>query len=195
MDLTSLMGTLLSGDSVKGLSKATGSSQGDITSVLNAALPMLLQGISGQAQDKNSGFDKALEQHAQNDASDLGSFFGGIDLADGAKIIGHLLGSDTDSSTKSVAKKTGVSQKDAGNILAAAAPLLMSLLGQETKKSAGSGNDLLGEIIGAVLENVDLGDVLGALLGGSSKKTTKKAAADDGFGLDDAVDLLGKLLK
>ena len=176
MDLTSLMGTLLSGDSVKGLSKATGSSQSDITNVLNAALPMLLQGISGQAQDKNSGFDKALEQHAQDDVSDLGSFFGGIDLADGAKIIGHLLGGSTESSTKSVAKKTGVSQKDAGNILAAAAPLLMSLLGQETKKSASSGNDLLGEIIGAVLENVDLGDVLGALLGGSSKKTTKKAA-------------------
>ena len=195
MDLTSLMGTLLSGDSVKGLSKATGSSQSDITNVLNAALPMLLQGISGQAQDKNSGFDKALEQHAQDDVSDLGSFFGGIDLADGAKIIGHLLGGSTESSTKSVAKKTGVSQKDAGNILAAAAPLLMSLLGQETKKSSGSGNDLLGEIIGAVLENVDLGDVLSALLGGSSKKTTKKAAADDGFGLDDAVDLLGKLLK
>lgn len=194
MDLTSLMGTLLSSDSVKGLSKATGSSQSDITSVLNAALPMLLQGVSGQAQDKNSGFDKALEQHANDDVSDLGSFFGGIDLADGAKIIGHLLGGSTESSTKSVAKETGVSQKDIGNILAAAAPLLMSLLGQETKKN--NSNDLLGEIVGAVLENVDVGALLTGLLGGSSKKTTKKAAKDDdGFGLDDAVDLLGKLLK
>ena len=195
MDMTSLITTLLSSDSVSGVGKAANADKGNVQSVLNAALPLLLNGAKAQSEDKSTAesFANALLSHGQKDTSNVASFLKNVDLDDGAKIIGHLLGNGD--SVKTIAKESGVSSKETSNILSAAAPLLMSLLGQETKKSAGSGNDLLGEIIGAVLENVDLGDVLGALLGGSSKKTTKKAAADDGFGLDDAVDLLGKLLK
>jgi len=194
MDLSALMTTLLSSDSVKNLSKATGATKSDVTSVLSTALPMLLEGVSGQANNKESGFAGALAKHAVNDTTDLAGFFGNIDLEDGAKIIGHLLGGKAESSTKTVAKKTGVSASSTGKILAAAAPLLMSLLGQQTSGSKNDTADSIGDLIGAVLANVDVGDLLSGLLGGG-KSTSKKKAADDGFGLDDVGDILTKLLK
>jgi len=162
---------------------------------------------------------------------DISGFFDGVDMEDGAKIIGHLLGSKTSSATKKVSKSSGASAKNTEKILAAAAPLLMSLLGQETKKSTkkksskSDNAELIGTVVSAVLENVDVGEVLTDLLTDKDEKkttkkksttkkstaakkstakkttstkkktTTKKKAADDGFGLDDAAGLLINLLK
>ena len=44
MDMSSLLGVLLSSDSVSGVSKATKADNNEVASVLNAALPMLLKG-------------------------------------------------------------------------------------------------------------------------------------------------------
>jgi len=94
MDLKKLTATVLSSDSLKGLSSLTGASKGDVSSVLTEALPTLLGGADKQAKGKSTakGFAEALAQHAKDDTGSLGKFFGKVDLGDGAKIIGHLLG-------------------------------------------------------------------------------------------------------
>ncbi|MBE6878177.1 MAG: DUF937 domain-containing protein [Ruminococcaceae bacterium] len=190
MDLTSvLMKSLLSDDSVKSLSKKTGSSKNEVTDVLTAALPMLIKGAGQQAEDESTAesFLNALTKHAENDTSDMDSFMDNVDMADGAKILAHLLGSDTESTTKKVSKKSGTSNDNTAQILTAAAPLLMSVLGQENKKSSKSGSkkassDLVGALLSSALENVNVTELLmGALtdsLTDSDKKaTTKKKAA------------------
>lgn len=196
MDINSLIGTLLSSDSVSGVSKATKSSSKDVQSVLSAALPTLLKGAKKQSEDKNTAesFAKALLSHGKNDASDVSSFLKNVDLDDGSKIIGHLLGKDDDS-VKKIAKESGVSAKETGNILSAAAPLLMSLLGQESASKKSSNSAAL-DLAGALLKNVDVGDLLGDLLGGGDskkKKTTSKKKDNDTAEL--IGDLLGSLLK
>ncbi len=176
MDLSSLASTLLSSDTIKTLSKRTDVSQKDVTSVLSAALPLLLDGADKQAQDEGSGFASALKKHAANDTGDIGSFLGSVDLADGAKIIGHLLGSSNDSQTKKIAKDTGVSAEKTGTVLSAAAPLLMSLLGQQTEKEE-SGLSV-GSLVGTLLGNVDVGSLIGGLLGAdTAEPAAKKSAA------------------
>ncbi len=186
MDIQSLLGQLLSSDSLQGLSQASGASAADVQSVLTQALPALLGGAQKQAEsnDTAEGFTKALSDHAKADTSDLGSFLGNLDLEDGAKIIGHLLGSEKESTTKSVAKSAGVSQKKTGNILSSVGPLLMTLLGQQAesddKKDSG-----VGDLMGSLLGNVDVGSLLVGMLGGST--TTKKSGGLGG--------LLGGLLK
>ena len=102
MDLMKLAGTLLSSDSVKGLSDLTGTSKSDVTSVLTEALPALLNGATQQAKGKDTadGFASALSNHAKKDTCNLTDFLGNVDLADGAKIITHLLGSDKNSILK-----------------------------------------------------------------------------------------------
>lgn len=194
MDINSLIGTLLSSDSVSGVSKATKSSSKDVQSVLSAALPTLLKGAKKQSEDKDTAesFAKALLSHGEKDTSNVASFLKGVDLDDGGKIIGHLLGKDDDS-VKKIAKASGVDAKETGNILSAAAPLLMSLLGQESASKKSNNSGAL-EIAGALLKNVDVGDLLGDLLGGDNKKKKSSKKKDNDAG-EIIGDILGSLLK
>ena len=194
MDINSLLGTLLSSDSVSGVSKATKADDKEVASVLNAALPLLLKGAKKQSEDKDTAesFATALLSHGKKDTSNLSSFLKNVDLDDGSKIIGHLLGKDDDS-VKKIAKSSGVSAKKTGDILSAAAPLLMSLLGQESA-SKKSDNNVALELAGALLKNVDVGDLIGDLLGGDNKKKKSSKKKDNDAG-EIIGDILGALLK
>jgi len=163
MDINKLMSTMLSGDSVSSMSKLTGVSQNEVQSVLSSVLPSLLSGAQGQADDKNTaeGFANALAAHAKVDTSDLASFLSNVDLEDGAKIVSHLLGSQKDSTTSSAAAQAGLKADQAGSVLSAAAPLLMSLMGQQQSKSSAGGFDL-----GSLLGKTDISKLLSSLLGG-----------------------------
>ena len=198
MDMNSLLGTLLSSDSVSGVSKATKADDKEVQSVLNAALPLLLKCAKKQSEDKDTAasFATALLSHGKKDTSNLSSFLKNVDLDDGSKIIGHLLGNDDDS-VKKIAKTSGVSAKKTGDILSAAAPLLMSLLGQESVSKKSDSNVAL-ELAGALLKNVDVGDLIGDLLGGDTKKkkTTKKSSKKKDNDAGEIIgDILGALLK
>lgn len=196
MDLKKLAGTLLSGDALAGIGKATGTSSSDVGSVLQNALPALLQGAKEQADNENTteSFVGALAQHAQNDSSDLTSFLGNIDLEDGGKIISHLLGTSQKSTTKEVSKASGVSQKKTTNILSAAAPLLMNLLGQQADEDEEKESGI-SSLMGSLLGNVDIGSLLGGLLGGSSSSSSSSSSGKTG-GLSGLLSgLLGGLFK
>jgi hypothetical protein len=209
MDLSSLMNVFLSQQSQQGISTATGSSLSDVTSILASALPSLLAGAGKQSQQTSTAtsFAKALASHAQDDTSNLTSFYNNVDLNDGAKIIQHLLGNKTNSTIKAVANQAGVTQNQAGSVLAAAAPLLLSLLGQQTTaqtKTAATQKAKTAQttnLMSSLLSNVDVGSLIGTMLGsGSAKKTatkTKKSGVDlsDGLDIGDVVGIMGKLIK
>lgn len=190
MDISSLIGTLLSSDSVSGVSKSAKSSNSDVLSVMTAALPLLLNGAKAQAEDESTaaGFSKALAAHGKKDTSDLASFLGNVDMEDGSKIIAHLLGNDGDA-IKTIAKQAGTNTKTTANVLAAAAPLLMSLMGQKEKDD--DDDNALGTIAAALIKNVDVGDLVGNLLGSGSSKSKKKSNGT----AEILGDLLGSLLK
>jgi len=196
MDLTKLAGALLSSDSVKGLSNLSGVSDSDVTSVLTQALPALLDGAKGQASNKDTAesFASALSDHAKVDTANLSSFLGNVDIKDGAKIIGHLLGSSEDDTVKKVSKKAGVDSDKTATILSAAAPLLMSLLGQQADEDddKDSGVEAL---VGALLENVDVTELLTGLLTDNSSSTGKKKKKKKTSGKNNSGNLVGTLLK
>lgn len=201
MDLTKLASTLISSDSISGLSNLTGASDKDVSNVLAQALPALLSGANSQAKDKDTAesFATALSDHAKDDTKDLSKFLGNVDLKDGAKILGHLLGSDKDDVIGNIAQSTGVSKKDTNSIVSAIAPLLLSLLGQQTEEDDDKDTGAAG-LVGALLDNVDVGSLLTGLLTDNSsssstttsgkKKSSKKKATSDKSG-----GLLGSLLK
>lgn len=180
MDLSKIAGALLSSDSISGLSNLTGTSNSDIKNVLSSALPSLLSGATEQAKNESTaeGFANALAQHAKDDTSNLGSFLGKVDLADGAKIITHLLGSGKEETVKKAAKASGVSEKKTGDILSAIAPMLLSLLGQQADEDDDKETGASG-LVGALLDNVDVGSLLSGLISTdtSSDKDDKKKPA------------------
>ena len=170
MDLNALMSTMLSEESIANLGVKTDASPEEVRGVLGNALPLLLNGASAQAtnQDTASGFVGALQQHAQDDASNVGSFLGNVDLADGAKIIAHLLGANTGAQTQAVAQQAGVSQDKTGSIRSAAAPLLLTLLGQQTAGNSQNTSAGIGGLMGALMGSGDMTSLLGGLLGGGT---------------------------
>lgn len=193
MDLNALLNTMLSGESLESISRMSGSSQSEVKNVLSAALPSLLGGALEQSQNAATadGFAKALTDHAQVDTRDLGQFVSNVDMIDGGKILTHLLGGNATSTAQDVATRSGMDLGQTIKILALVAPLLMSLLGQQTQQSqpqsALSGNlvgTLMANMLGGGNSNSSAGlGLLGSLLGGSNS-----APANNGGGL------LGNLL-
>ncbi len=153
MDLTSLLGAFMGDDALTSIGTATNTSAGDVASVLSAALPSLIAGANAQATNEKTAesFTKALNQHSKDDTSDLATFVENVDLKDGKKVVQHLLGDDTKATTEEIAAATGVSRANTGNILAIAAPLLLSLLsGHNNNNTTSSTNSLLGGLLGGL---------------------------------------------
>ncbi len=197
MDLTKIAGSLLSSDSLKGLSNLTGASNSDITSVLTSALPSLLSGATEQAKNESTAasFANALAQHAKDDTSNLSSFLGKVDLADGAKVISHLLGSGKEETVKKAAKASGVSEKKTNDILSAVGPMLLSLLGQQAEEDDDKETGASG-LVGALLDNVDVGSLLSGLISTdtSSDKDDKKKPASSSNKKNSTSGIIGGIL-
>ena len=177
MDMNSLVSTLLSSATVSGISQSTNTSQKEASSVLNAALPLLLNGAKEQSQNSatSAGFANALLNHGKVDASNIGTFLQGVDLTDGGKIVSHLLGTNA---VAGIAKEAGVSKKKTNNILSAVAPLLMTLLGQQLGSGNGGTNAaLIGTMAASLLGNMDVGSLLGGLLGAETNQTATTTAS------------------
>ncbi len=205
MDLTSLMGTLLSGASMQGMGQAAGASTNEVASVLSAALPQLLNGANQQSLNAATatGFNNALATHAQQDTTNVASFFNGIDMNDGAKIVAHLLGAQqAPAQTQQFAQTSGVSAAKTGAILAAAAPLLMSLLGQQTAAAQQqTPTATTSSLMGGLLGSADIGTLAASLLGANmaqqpvqplQQQTAQPVQQGKPGGL---LSILGKLLK
>ena len=182
MDLTSLMGALLSDNNVQSVSSKTGVSNGNVAGVLATALPMLLNGANNQAQQKETSqsFHEAVLEHSKKDPEK-------VDLAEGEKIVDHLLGNDADKAEKAIAKQTGLSRAQVALILAAAAPIIMNMLGKQTSashsNSASATASLLGSLLGGgsnsnasnALMTAALGAVLSNALGGNSQSSASSS--------------------
>ena len=161
MDLSSILGTLLSTDSVKTVGKSANVDSSKVQEVMSLAMPLLLKGIDKQAKDTSTSgsLSEALSDHGKKDVSNVGSFLGNVDLEDGAKILGHLLGSNKDSVIKDISKKSGVDAATVLKLLSTYAPLLMTLVGKNTAKAGKSGSstssaasDLVGQVLGELLK-------------------------------------------
>ena len=196
MDISSLVGTLMSADSLQSVGKTSKTDSKTVQSVLGAALPSLLGSAQAQSQDASTGFAEALLSHSKADTSDIASFLNKVDMEDGGKIVNHLLDAD---SLSAIAKKAGVSKRDTASVLSTAAPLLMSLLGQQSVSSASASNaSAIGAVTSMLLQNADVSSLLGGLLGVESNTTSsgkKKKPAANKKQTDVALNLLKKLLK
>ncbi|MBP5465392.1 MAG: DUF937 domain-containing protein [Treponema sp.] len=194
---SSILSALVSSANIKNIGKEAGASTADVKKVLTSALPSLLQGASNQVSGASTaaGFLQALSSHASDKA-------GTIDLSDGAKILSHLLGSSMTSTTNAVAKESGVDKATTKSILAAAAPILLSVLGQQTNASSSSSN-AVAALLGSVVSN-NMGSILTGLLGGGtstqSSSSAKPGSSKPGSNKKQdlagaAVNILGSLLK
>lgn len=206
LDLLSLLGGMSSAkESVSALGGKASASDDQVTQALLQALPSMLGKMQNNAKTK-SGADsllKALDQHDLSE-EDIVKIIKAADMEDGVKILNHIYGDEqqTAAAQKEVAAKAGIDPAKVAKIMAAAAPVVLTMLAKTNKKanktSSVSNSDGLSDLLGGVMSlagagskknsGLDLGDLLGAMTGGGSKK-------NDGLDLGDVASLLGKLMK
>ncbi|WP_298533337.1 DUF937 domain-containing protein [uncultured Algibacter sp.] len=182
---------------INGVSGQTNQPQSKTQDVLTMALPVLMAAMKRNAATPQGaeGLMGALSN--QHDGSILdnldGLFGGGVDssvINDGSKILGHVLGAKQRNVENTLGAKAGMDASSVAQILKIAAPLLMGMLGKQTRQqnvnSSSGMEDLLGGLLGgnsarqeqSFLESIldadgdgsAIDDVAGMVLGGNKKQ-------------------------
>ncbi len=126
-------------------------------------------------------------KHDGSILDNLGGLFGGgvqeEVTNDGSKILGHILGNRQRGVEQVIGQKAGIDAGSVGNILKVAAPILMGVLGKETRQNN-------------VQQPSDLTGLLGGMLGGSSNQQEQSFlekildADGDGSVIDDVAGMV-----
>ena len=176
---------------INGTSQQLGQDKAKTTTALNAALPLLLGAMKNNAKTPEgaTGLLSALgnEKHSGGILDNLGNILGGnnIDddvMQDGAGILRHVFNGKEQNVASAVSKSSGLDAGSAMNIIKVAAPVLMGLLGKESRQQN-------------VADQNGIGNLLSGLLGGESQQqeslVTRLLDADnDGSVIDDVAGML-----
>ncbi len=185
-----LLGSDLGKSIITGVAGQTGQDESKTSSVLTMALPVLMQ-----AMKRNSATPQGAEgllgalsgKHDGSILDNLGGLFGGgVDsnvLDDGGKILGHVLGGKQQHVENALSQKSGMDTGSVAQILKIAAPILMGILGKQSKQQN-------------VSNTSGLDGLLGGFLGGSSQKQEQSFiesildADGDGSVIDDVAGMV-----
>lgn len=168
MNLNSILAMLTAGNAVNDMGKQFNMSGNQVQSVITAALPTLIG-----AMQRNSATEAGAASLANAFESHLGDSFNlsSASLADGGKILNHILGKESGMVCAALAKRTGTNSNQVNGILSAIAPFLLGILGKgqkSTNTSAGGLGALLGGLLGGgTSTKTASGGGLGSLLGGA----------------------------
>jgi|TARA_B110000240_G_C13366965_1_gene396525 hypothetical protein len=176
---------------INGASQQLGQDKKQTASALSTALPLILGAMKNNAStpDGAAGLLSALgnRRHSGGILDSLGNILGGVGidqdvLSDGAGILGHVFGGREQNVAQAVSKSSGMDLSSAMNILKVAGPLVMGVLGKETRQKK-------------VTDQGGLGDLLGGMLGGGGQQEQSLVnrlldADGDGSIIDDVAGML-----
>ena len=153
-------------------------------------MPLLLGAMKKNAssQEGASGLMGALSgKHDGSILDNLGSILGGgsVDqnvIQDGAGILGHVLGGKQPIVENALSTKTGLDAGTVAQILKIAAPILLGIIGKQTKENN-------------IQDQDGLTGILGSMLGGQPKENQSLIESlidsdGDGSVLDDVADMV-----
>jgi hypothetical protein len=188
--LTQQLMQQLSGGGLSQISQQIGADEQTTGSALSAAMPLLVSALANNASkpDGAQALHQALaEDHDGSILNDMPGFLDDPQAANGAGILGHILGSQQPAVTQGLAQNTGLNSGQVGQLLQIAAPLLMGALGQQQQQQGFDTNGLAAFLGGqqqmAQQSNPDMMSMLNNLLDVNR----------DGSALDDILGMVGKL--
>ncbi len=149
---------------IEGASSQLGQDTNKTQSAMSAAIPMLMGALKKNASDPNaaSGLMEALmNKHDGSLLDNVMDIFGGGNVndevvEDGDKILGHVLGEKKEAVATALSKQSGIDMGTAMNILKMAAPVVMGMLGKQTREKQ-------------VSNPTDLTNIIGSMLGGNKE--------------------------
>ncbi|SHJ10069.1 DUF937 domain-containing protein [Algibacter luteus] len=182
---------------INGVSSQTKQPQNKTQDVLTMALPVLMQAMRRNASTPQGAEGLLSALNSKHDGSILdnlgGLFSGGVDqnvMSDGEKILGHVLGNKQRNVQNTLGAKAGMDADSVAQILKVAAPILMGVLGKQTRQNNVSSPNAIDGLLGGLLKGNSpqqeqsflesildadgdgsvIDDVAGMVLGGNKKK-------------------------
>ena len=124
----------------------TGLNEGLAAQLMPMAMAALMGGLKKNASQPNGAdaLAKALDRHDGSLLNNLGQLGQDNTLADGQKILGHILGGKQASTERALAKTAGVDQGQVGQLLAMAAPMVLASLGRAKREQGLDASALAG---------------------------------------------------
>lgn len=187
MNLEALLG-LLQGQNLGKLAEQIGGTDGQTKNAIMAALPALLGALNKNSNTPEGAqtLNNALEQHDGSVLNNVEGYLQNPDLKDGAGILNHLFGGNTQNVANAVSQSSGLDTQGSMKMLETLAPLVLGALGQQKKE-----NNLDAQGISNLTSN------LAANFAGEggimSMITNLLDANKDGNVMDDLTGMIGKL--
>ncbi len=172
-------------DTVRQVSTMLGTDEATARRSMAVALPTLLAGLSQEAATPQGAeaLDRALARdHDGSVLDDIPGYVArGGNVADGRKILGHVLGSQQAELETRLGQKTGLQADQVGLLLAALAPLVLGALGKQ-KQEENLGPQGLSDLLGGGSMGGLLGTILGSgMLGGGPSSTQQSSQGSGGL--------------
>ena len=171
-----LTGILTSGAALQALSAKTGLSEKQLKMIIAIAIPLLIRKLTSNASSQSGANSLlgALTQH--RDTNSIDKQLADADEEDGAKIVGHILGSDEEKIIASVAKESGVSEADVAKVLGTISPSILSSLSAATESASAQQAQQAQQSGGVDLsDGFDMSDVM-ALMGGGASQSQNQSS-------------------
>lgn len=133
--LETLLQSMTSNSSLNSMSRRTGGNNDQMAALITAALPILLKALTDNASTKSgaASLQEALTQHT--DTGSVSEQFESADANDGAKILQHILGSNSSSVMNGLSQESGLSNDQVSSALGALAPVLLSSLSAASNRA------------------------------------------------------------
>ncbi len=157
MDIVSMLTKQLSDPrALEELAKKAGVKPDQANQVVKTAIPALLQNLQKNASDPAGAksLDKAIEEHKDDNVSDIFSFLKNVNTNDGSKMLQHIFSGKKEAVEGDIAKKSGLNISQVDSLMTQLAPLVMGSLGNQKKQG----------------KQTDLGGLLGSTISGFFKK-------------------------
>lgn len=188
--LTEQLMQQLAGGAMSQIGQKIGADDQATNAALSMAVPLLVSALAKNAS--NPAGAQALQQAVDRDhdgsiLNDVEGFLGNPEAANGAGILGHVLGSQQSAVTQGLTKGTGLNNDQVSQLLQIAAPLVMGALGQQHQQQGFDASSLASFLGGqqqmAQQSSPDMMSTLNSLLDFNK----------DGSALDDILGFAGKL--
>ena len=187
MNLEALLG-LLQGQNLGKLAEQIGGTDGQTKNAIMAALPALLGALNKNSNTPEGAqtLNNALEQHDGSVLNNVAGYLQNPDLKDGAGILNHLFGGNTQNVANAVSQSSGLDTQGSLKMLETLAPLVLGALGQQKKE-----NNLDAQGISNLTSNI-AANFTGE--GGIMSMITNLLDVNkDGNVMDDLTGMIGKL--
>ena len=191
--MSSLLDSLadqLQPETIHQMSAQIGASPHQTTAAIETALPLLLGQLernSATPQGANALLGALDRDHDGSILDDLAGFLGSGPSTSDARSVDHIFGGKKATVESAVARRSGLDGGQVMKLLAMLAPLVLGILGKQSRQQAnpggmsGGGGGGLGDLLGGLLGGSGGsgggggGGILGDLLGGANHKMQQQS--------------------